>query len=352
MAQQAPRTEAALDRLVPVTVVTGYLGSGKSSFINRLLGAGLLADAAFVVNEFGQIPIDHMLIETPQEAIAITTQGCLCCAVGDDLEQTLQNLFMKRLRGVIPDFRTLVIETSGLDSPGPVLETLFSPRVVRKNYWFAGVVTVADALNLAETIEDAPEAAAQLAVADLVALSKTDLASPRQIGAMQALLAEAAPSAHVETVQQLAREPAPLVRRGLMVEPGDLSACALGLKRDSPKPAPVHAHAHGIDSVAYRFRDPVEWRRLGDIFRRLEISIGSALLRAKGIVALAGFDRPASVQAVRGQLYPPEFLAPSPRQREGHLVFIGRHLPLAELDAAMEQCGASRVHPHQHEGAT
>ena len=176
--------EAAADT-VPVITLTGFLGSGKSTLLNAVLGSNAMPPVAVIVNELGEIPIDHALIENVSEGIAVLPSGCVCCAVRSDLEYTLRELYLKRVRRVIPDFRAVLLETTGLADPGPVLQTLFSQPVRELRYTAGIVLTTVDCTHAAATLSVYPEAMRQIAMADRLVLTKSDLSNPHELQATE-----------------------------------------------------------------------------------------------------------------------------------------------------------------------
>src|SRR5438477_6918718 len=161
---------------LPVTVVTGFLGAGKTTLIRELLTKPEGANTAVVVNEFGAVGIDHALLRSSSDATVLLGNGCLCCAVRTDLQESLRTLFAERTRGAVPSFARVIIETSGLADPGPVLQTIASDRALAGEFHLQGLVTVGDAPGGAGNLDRAPEARPQVALADRIVLTKTDLA--------------------------------------------------------------------------------------------------------------------------------------------------------------------------------
>ncbi len=160
--------------LTPVTLLTGYLGSGKTTLLNRVLRDPAFADCAVLVNEFGAVPIDHLLVRESSENIVVMANGCVCCSVAGDLVQALRDLYFKRAAGEIPAFRRAVIETTGLADPAPILHTLIEMPVVAARYALSGVVTTVDAEHGMATLDRHRESVKQAAVADRIVITKTD----------------------------------------------------------------------------------------------------------------------------------------------------------------------------------
>src|SRR5580704_6187491 len=233
---------------IPVTVVTGFLGSGKTTLIRELLGKPEGADTAVVVNEYGEAGIDNALLRASSDATVLLGNGCLCCTVRSDLQESLRTLFADRARGAVPSFRRVIIETSGLADPGPVLQTLASDRALGEAFHLQGLVTVIDAPGGAGNLDRMPEARHQVALADRIVLTKADLADGAVVSALNTRLASLS-AAPVMTATNGVIEPGFLLDESL-----DLFARVATHQHDH-----AHAHSHGIDSFALFFAAPLPW---------------------------------------------------------------------------------------------
>ena len=305
---------------LPITLLTGFLGSGKTTLLQRAVRAPAFADTAVLVNEIGEIGLDHHLVETVDGPILELPGGCLCCAVREDLAQTLRDLIERRAAGTVRPFRRLVVETTGLADPAPILYTLGADPMLDHELRLARVVTTVDAVTGAASLERFPEAARQVAVADLLLVTKTDLAAPdaRLTERLDALnrAAPRRPTLGADDPGALLFEAAALPR-GDVALPGDHHA----------------AHSHGIAVHAVALERPVGRldfaRALGELAREH----GEDLLRVKGLVAFADRpERPAVIQGAQHAIYDPVWLERWPDgERRSWLIFIVHAIPLAAI---------------------
>jgi G3E family GTPase len=324
-----------LDDIVTVAVLTGFLGSGKSTLLNGLLRSGRLSQTAVIVNEMGEIGIDNLLIEQVVEGVTLLKAGCLCCAVRSDLEQTLRDLRIKQLRGVVPQFTHIVIETTGLAKPSPILQTLMSQPVRELRYQLSTVVTTVDAIGGSATLRRFSEARQQVAVADRIAITKTDLGSRSDIECLRCEL-RALNSVLPVCVRLDNADPEEVLgTRFLRGGTGDLSPenspSGMRLKWYPAAMTPggfsgnqETQHSSGIRADSYFVARPIEWERFQSALKNLMRHRGSELLRFKAITQLEGVEQPVVLQAVHHTFYPPEVLQggwPDGR-RVSQLVFI------------------------------
>ena len=317
------RLRRARGAKIPVTVVTGFLGSGKTTLIRELLRTPEGANTAVVINEFGAVGIDDALIRASSDATVLLGNGCLCCTVRTDLQESLRTLFAERAQGAVPSFQRVIIETSGLADPGPVLQTFASDRALGDEFHLQALVTVVDAPGGAGNLDHMPEARTQVALADRIVLTKTDIADVTAVAALTDRIRELT-AAPLATARHGAIDPALLLDESL-----DLAARVAQYEHDH-----AHAHSHGIDSFALFFDAPLPWGVLEQAMAVLTALRGPDLLRVKGLVAVEGCRGPVVVHAVQHIAHRPVELEAWPdNDRRARLVFITRNLARAEVDA-------------------
>jgi len=340
---------------IPVTVLTGFLGSGKTTVINHVLKQPDMAATAVIVNEFGEIGLDHLLVERASEDVVLLNSGCLCCTVRGDIADTLTNLFVGRVKGTIPEFRRVVIETTGLADPAPVLHALMADPIVAERYMLDGVVTTIDAVNGATTLDRQPEAVKQAAVADLLLLTKTDLAAPEAVTALDARLAALNPGAPLLPIMQGAVDAAELFQLGLF-DPATKSVdvqrwlseeALLDVDHGHDHGHPEHRHGHeplDVNRHDARIRafcivreKPMSWDAFSGWMDALTSMRGDDLLRVKAIVAIA--DRPSQpvvLHGVQHLFHPPVLLPEWPSEdHRTRIVFITRDLPRETIEESL-----------------
>jgi len=317
--------------LTPVTVLTGFLGSGKSTLLNRALGDPRFAETAVIVNEFGDIPIDHALVRRASENIVVLAGGCICCQVAGDLVQALRELYFKRASHEVPPFQRAVVETTGLADPAPLLATLVEMPLVAARYALAGVVTTVDGVHGSRALDEHPEAVKQAAVADRIVITKTDLARSADLAALESRLAALNPAAARIHATMGAIDAAWLFDTGLHRHDGSRPDVAgwlgAGEWRSFARPAGRGPHDERIRSFTWTAEQPVDWDALEAALETLLELRGERILRLKGLVHVAGLPGPLAIHAVQHTLYPPARLAEWPdNDHRTRLVFITRDL--------------------------
>jgi G3E family GTPase len=334
----------------PVTLLTGFLGSGKTTVLNHVLKQPEMAATAVIVNEFGEIGIDHLLVEKATDDVVLLQSGCLCCTVRGDIAETLVNLFVDRAKGRVPGFERVVIETTGLADPAPILHALMSDPIVAERYMVDGVVTTVDAVNGAGTLDAQVEAVKQAAVADRLLLTKCDLASDEGRRELETRLATLNPGAPIIEVTGGAVDPGFLFNLGLF----DPDTKSVEVRRWLGEEAlhgghdnhGRHAEHHGhdvnrhdahISSFCITREQPVSWTALSGWLDALASMRGADLLRVKAIVAIAERPgQPVVLHGVQHLFHPPVLLPEWPSDdHRTRIVFITRDLPRETIEKSL-----------------
>ena len=318
--------------LIPVTVLTGFLGSGKTTILSRILRDPAFADTAVIVNEFGEVGLDHLLVEATDESIVDLSCGCICCTIRGDLMATLIDLYARREAGEIRRFKRVVVETTGLADPAPIIHTLMQEPLIFAHYRLAQVVTAVDAVNAMATLDRQPEAVKQAAVADALLVTKTDITNDGDaLAVLEARLAEINPTAARSRCIDGAVAPDMLFAGGLYDPAGKGADVEAWLAQEAAAGHHDHAvdvnrHGDGIATYALHRDAPVSRGALAVFMQMLADQKGDDLLRLKGIVALNDDPtRPAVVHGVQHVIHPIRRLDSWPEGENGtSLVFIVR----------------------------
>jgi G3E family GTPase len=340
---------------LPVTVITGFLGSGKTTLLSRLLRDPGMNRAAVIINEFGEVGLDHELVEASSERMTLLSNGCLCCTVRTDLQETLRELFLKRRAGEVIDFDRVFVETTGLADPAPVLHALASDGLLGAQYRLNGVVTLVDAVNGMGSLDAMPEAAKQAALADRLVITKTDIADADAVRRLTARLQQMNPYALVSIAvdgkldPNLLHEITPASVTALAQDPdrwlmsAGAKAVALAPGADSSylgERAKASAHDAAIHSFCLWFDAPFTWDTLSASLQVLTTLRGPDLLRVKGIVNVAGEPGPVAIHGVQHIFHPPLKLAQwHGAERRSRIVFIVRNIPCKSIEALFGAVG-------------
>jgi G3E family GTPase len=316
---------------IPVTVLTGFLGAGKTTLLNRLLKHPEMAGSAVLINEFGEIGLDHLLVEKLDEDTVLLNAGCLCCTIRGDLQRALRDLALKAEAG--HDIRRVLIETTGLADPAPILQTLMSDPVALRSFRLDGAVTVVDAVLGAATLDAQIEAVKQAAVADRLILSKTDIASADQISTLETRLRALNPGAPIQRVVQGDVAPDFLFGAGGFDPSTKIADVAAWLAAEAAHHRHHHHHDPNrhdarIQAFGLTFTEPLPWEGLASWLEMLAITRGASILRMKAILNLQGENCPVVLHGVQHVFHPPERLAawPAGHDRHSRIVFILRDL--------------------------
>ncbi|MBW0369960.1 CobW family GTP-binding protein [Ensifer adhaerens] len=340
---------------VPVSILTGFLGAGKTTLLNRLLKDPDLSDTAVIINEFGDVSIDHLLVEASSDGVIELSDGCLCCTVRGELVDTLADLMDRMQTGKIKPLKRVVIETTGLADPAPVLQSVIGNPVIAQNFRLDGVVTVVDAVNGLQTIANHEEALKQIAVADRIVISKTGLAETSERDALTARIRALNPRAPLIDGDSAEAGRAELFDCGLYDPSSKIADVGRWLQDEAHHDHHHHDHGHDhhdhdhhhdhghdhhhhhdvtrhggdIRSFSIVHDRPIEPMALDMFIDLLRSAHGEKLLRMKAIVAVADRpDRPLVLHGVQNVFHTPERLAawPDPNDRRTRMVLITKGL--------------------------
>lgn len=340
---------------VPVTLVTGFLGSGKSTLLADVLKGDAARDTAVLVNEFGAVGLDHLLVGEVSAQTVLLDNGCICCAIRGELKDALADLFSRRARGELPPFSRLVLETTGLATPAPIIATLLADPVIRSHYTLNATVTVVDAVHARGQRERHPEWRAQVTAADRLLISKADLVDEHDLGELADMLARTNPAATVivrdahtcaDTLLDLLTAPASstdLLRRlggsrRVLADTAARGANASASEGECALKDTTHRddlHTSNVQAFSMHFDDPIDWDLFTLWFTMLLNRHGDKILRVKGLLAIAGSPQPAVLHAVQHLVHPVLHLAAWPDgEPVSRLVFITEGLSADILEAS------------------
>lgn len=335
--------------MIPIVVLTGFLGSGKTSLLNSMLKDPMLSNACVIINEFGEVGIDHLLVENSTENLVELSSGCLCCTIRGDLIDTLRDLLARRDAGTIKAFDRIIIETTGLADPAPVLHVVMAVPELLARLSLQGVITVVDGVNGLATLAAHEEAVKQVAVADRVVLTKLDLLEGKEgedmLFAIIAKLRKLAPSARMLTTHRGEATAERLLSMGLYNPASKTLDAQNWLSLEAVQRAEHHHHHHdhhhdvsrhnaSIRSFAFTEKEPISPEAFELFLSLLTSYHGPNLLRMKGIIKLSDDPaRPIVVHGVQHVLHPPVRLEAWPDEaRETRLVFIVKDIEKAEIE--------------------
>ena len=351
---------------VQVSLLTGFLGSGKTTLLNKLVKHPDMVETAVLINEFGEIGLDHQLVERIDENTVLLNAGCLCCTIQGDLVNALSDLFIKRVKEEVPYFRRVLIETTGLADPAPIIHTLMTAPVVSNRFALDGIITTVDAVNAENELNRHEESVKQVAVADRIVITKSDLVDAEDLKKLEDRITTLNPGAPQGKAVMGEIDPARLFDTGLY-DPKTKSIDVQRWLRDEAYLKDNghdhdHGHNHGHDHDHHDHHhhndvnrhdesitafcmtrdDPIDWEAFVAWVRIMIGQHGDKLLRIKGILNIAGRDKPIAVHGVQHMFHDPAELAEWPdNDRRSRIVFITRDLDRSviedKLDSLMEQ---------------
>jgi len=335
----------------PVTLITGFLGSGKTTLLQRLLREPAFSDTAVLINEFGEIALDHHLLERIDQTMVLLQSGCLCCTIRGELATAIKDLHSKRERGVVPPFRRLVIEGTGLADPFPILSTVQADPVVRHHFRLGNVITTVDAVNAMHQLNSQPESVKQVAVADRLILTKTDLVAGETVHLLVERLRRINPTAPLWRGADRAIDVGALLSNDAL--DGDRAERGWQAHLSPARHGHVHGNHHDDDirAVALSWDQPVDWAMFGIWLTMLLHRHGNEVLRVKGILNVADAETPVVVHGVQHLVHPPTHMSAWPdAERRSRLVFIVKGLAPAAIERSLRAFSVTSTRARFPEG--
>jgi G3E family GTPase len=305
-----------MDNRIPVTLLTGFLGSGKTTLLNKLLSHPSMKNTAVIINELGETGLDHILAQNVESSYVadnavLLQNGCLCCTLSNELADTMRDLFFKRAMDAIPQFNRIVIETTGMADPGPIMANLMNEPVIESVYRLDAVAVTIDAVYGLQQLDEHAEARKQAAVADVLLMTKTDLATVEQISTLKEKLIAINPGATQHKILHGEIDPVFIIDVGLFDPTGKRAEPERWLRAPA-KPRgimPQKLHNNEITSFTVTMPKPLNWCDLKPVILKLCQTHGENLLRLKGIIHAEDQPSPLAIHAVHYTPYPPTLLS-------------------------------------------
>ena len=343
---------------IPITILTGFLGSGKTTILTCLIKQKKMANAAIIINEFGEVGLDHDLIETTDENVIELQNGCICCTIQGDLKKTLLNLLKKMEKGNISPFNHVIIETTGLADPVPIIHTLMTSLDLQRIYSIDGVITVVDSVNGNHTFNVHEEAIKQTAFADIIILSKVDIADKETVNSLIKRITNINPKVTVIISNKNSLPVSKLlglndynpenkdwnVKEWLEIEKNKLSNHLHNHNEHNHLQHDVNKHGDDIESFAMVASQPVSMTSVNFFLELLMSQMGENILRIKGILNIKGVNRPAVIHGVQHIFHPLEWLEKWPsNDKKSRLVFITKKINKNIIDDLFKIIGENEL---------
>jgi G3E family GTPase len=333
------------ETLIPVNVITGFLGSGKTTLLQRLLASPRLSNTAVLINEFGEVALDHLLLERLDEETIVLQGGCVCCTIRSDLTEAIRDLYGKRERGDVPPFERLAIETTGLADPAPVVFTFMADPVIRHHFRLGNTIATIDAVNGPLHLEQNPESVKQVLVADRLALTKTDISGATQARKTTARLRRLNPSAPIIETSGGDFDPDDLLMSDIYDADRKIDEVRRWLSQSTTAnehddhaghDTDINRHGERIHAFCLTYDEPVDWTAFGIWLTMLLHRHGENVLRVKGILNVLGLSAPVVIHGVQHVVHPPSHLERWPdMDRRSRIVFIVRDLQQRDLERSL-----------------
>jgi len=344
---------------IGISVLTGFLGSGKTTILTSLIKQKQMANAAIIINEFGEVGLDHDLIETTDENVIELQNGCICCTIQDDLKTTLLNLLKKMEKGEISPFNHVIIETTGLADPVPIIHTLMTSLDLQRIYSIDGVITVVDAINGDSTYNAHEEAVKQTAFADIIILSKTDIADKEKVNSLTKRIKAINPKVTIIESDKNSLSVSKLlglndynpqnkdwnVREWLDIEKNKSSNHSHYHHDHHNHEHDVNRHGDNIETFAMVTSQPVSMTAVNFFLELLMSQMGENILRIKGILNIKGQSYPAVIHGVQHIFHPLEWLGKWPSEdKQSRLVFITKNIKKDIIDDLFKIIGKNELY--------